>query len=329
VVILSHLDVVDPGEGTAWESDPWTLRVEGDRLFGRGVEDNNSGIVSSVLALTALRKNGVSLPVAADLVFVSDEENGSEYGLAHLLASRPDIFTPDDLVFVPDAGEADGGLAIIAEKGIAALKFTVTGEQRHAGMPAAAGNSLRAAARLITTLDEVMPRRFPGRNPFFNPPVSTFEPTRMDANVGSTNVIPGRNVFYYDVRALPEYDLREVEDEFRRTAGIVAAAEGVRIELETVNRVAAGPATSPDSPAARALAAAVSVTHGVKLRTIGIGGGTLANFFRQRGIPAIVWSAMLENPHVPNECALASNQIKDAKVWARIIMSAEGYDHAT
>jgi succinyl-diaminopimelate desuccinylase len=32
VWVLSHLDVVPPGDESLWHSDPFTLRVEGDRL---------------------------------------------------------------------------------------------------------------------------------------------------------------------------------------------------------------------------------------------------------------------------------------------------------
>lgn len=32
VWVLSHMDVVPPGDMSLWQSDPFTLRVEGDRL---------------------------------------------------------------------------------------------------------------------------------------------------------------------------------------------------------------------------------------------------------------------------------------------------------
>ena len=237
IVILSHLDVVGPGEASAWRSDPWTLRVDGDRIYGRGVEDNNSAIVSSLLAVLALREAGLPLPGAVDLAFVSDEESGSARGLEHVLAARPELFSPDDLVFVPDAGDPVGGTAIIAEKGVSTLRFTVTGEQRHASTPAGGGNALRAAARLIGLFDQALPARFSARDPFFDPPASTFEPTRMDANVESTNIIPGRNVFYCDSRVLPRYRLEEVEAEYRKAADAVAAGERVRVDMQAVHRL--------------------------------------------------------------------------------------------
>lgn len=56
---MAHLDVVPVGELKLWESDPWTLLEKDGKLFGRGVEDNQQGLVSSAFAALALIKNGV------------------------------------------------------------------------------------------------------------------------------------------------------------------------------------------------------------------------------------------------------------------------------
>ena len=54
VFVMSHLDVVPEGERSLWKSDPFELRVDGDRIYGRGVEDNQHGLCASVLAGKAL-----------------------------------------------------------------------------------------------------------------------------------------------------------------------------------------------------------------------------------------------------------------------------------
>ena len=47
VWVLSHLDVVPVGELNLWHTDPFSLHVDGDLLYGRGVEDDHHGIVAS------------------------------------------------------------------------------------------------------------------------------------------------------------------------------------------------------------------------------------------------------------------------------------------
>jgi succinyl-diaminopimelate desuccinylase len=58
VWVLAHADIVPPGNLSLWESDPYKIKVDGDRIIGRGVEDNQHGFVSAYLALKAIRDSG-------------------------------------------------------------------------------------------------------------------------------------------------------------------------------------------------------------------------------------------------------------------------------
>ncbi|MBQ6566667.1 MAG: M20/M25/M40 family metallo-hydrolase, partial [Treponema sp.] len=44
--LCAHLDVVPTGAMKLWESDPWTLLEKDGKIYGRGVEDNQQGLVS-------------------------------------------------------------------------------------------------------------------------------------------------------------------------------------------------------------------------------------------------------------------------------------------
>jgi len=43
VWVMSHTDIVPPGDLAKWKSDPYELIVDGDRIIGRGVEDTSMG----------------------------------------------------------------------------------------------------------------------------------------------------------------------------------------------------------------------------------------------------------------------------------------------
>ena len=145
--VISHVDVVPPGDISLWTTDPWTLHVDGDTLVGRGVEDNQQAIVSSLLAVEALKAHGVTPALSLGLLFVADEETGSKYGLDYVLREHADLFAPDDLFLIPDFGEPDGSLIELAEKSMLWLKVTVLGSQCHASRPSQGNNSLVAASR--------------------------------------------------------------------------------------------------------------------------------------------------------------------------------------
>ncbi|MBI5482110.1 MAG: M20 family metallo-hydrolase, partial [Deltaproteobacteria bacterium] len=230
--VMAHLDVVPPGDLAQWHSDPYVVKVDGDKLYGRGVEDNQQGVCSAIFAARALKDEGVQPPCDLGLLFVADEETGSDYGIAYLLKEQPDLFGPDDLVIVPDGGVPDGSQIEVAEKGILWLKFTVHGQQTHGSTPEKGVNAHKAGARLIVALEELY-RKFDAHEPVFDPPISTFEPTKKEANVPNVNTIPGIDVFYYDCRVLPRYALQAVEAEVRRLVAGVAAERGVTIDVES------------------------------------------------------------------------------------------------
>lgn len=322
VWVLSHLDVVPPGEEALWDSDPFTLRVEGDRLYGRGTEDNHHGIVASLMAVKAFLDLGITPDRTLALALVADEETGSAKGLAYLLKEKPRLFGPQDLIIVPDAGSEDSTLIEVAEKSILWLKLTLEGKQGHASRPHRAKNTLRASAHMIVAL-EALSQEFPRKDPLFRPPESTFEPTKKEANVPNINTIPGRDVFYLDCRVLPDYDLSRVKERVQALAGEVAQRFGVSLAVEPVQELPSPAPTAPEAPVVQALIRAVKKVYGREARPQGIGGGTVAAFFRQAGLPAVVWMTVSHTAHQPNEYCLLSNLLGDTRVLAHVMLMAE------
>jgi len=321
VWVLSHLDVVPPGDDSLWHSDPFALRVEGDRLYGRGTEDNHHGIVASLMAARAFLDLKLTPGRTVALALVSDEETGSLKGLAHLLATQPQLFSPGDLIIVPDAGNPDGTMIEVAEKSILWLKLTFLGKQSHASRPHRGKNTLRACAHAIVAL-EALGAEFPRQDPLFQPPGSTFEPTQKEANVPNVNTIPGRDVFYLDCRVLPGYELAQVKARVEALARAAAAAFGVSLEVAPVQELPSPPATSPDAPVVQALKQAIRAVYGREAKPQGIGGGTVAAFFRQRDLPAAVWMTVSETGHQPNEFCSLQALAGDAKVLAHVFVNA-------
>jgi succinyl-diaminopimelate desuccinylase len=317
---LSHLDVVPPGEKGLWHSDPYDLRVVGDRLYGRGTEDNHHGIVISLLVVRAFLDLGLTPDRTVALALVSDEETGSHRGLGYLVQHHPHLFAPEDLIIVPDAGNSDGTMIEVAEKSILWLKLSVDGKQGHASRPRLSRNTMRAAAHMIVAF-EALHQEFPLENPLFDPPGSTFEPTKKEANVPNINTIPGRDVFYLDCRVLPDYDLDRVRARVREMGEEVARRFEVSLTLEPVQALQAPPATSPDAPVVQALTRAIKAVYGREARPQGIGGGTVAAFFRQRGLPAAVWMTTNDTAHQPNEYCDIATLMDDARVLAHVILN--------
>jgi succinyl-diaminopimelate desuccinylase len=319
VWVLSHMDIVPPGDLSLWKGDPYKVRVEGDNIIGRGVEDNQHGMVSSYLALKAVLNSDEGLGRNVGLVMVADEETGSKYGLEYILKNHKDIFNKDDLIIVPDWGSEDGSMIEVAEKSMLWIKIIVTGQQCHASTPDMGKNSLYGVARLIIDLDSIN-KEFSMEDRLFSPPISTFVPTKIEANVPNINTIPGRDVFYIDCRILPVYQVDNVIGFVEKICRKVEKDLDLSIKVEPVNREDAVNPTSSDSPVVKALQKAIKKVKGLDSCTMGIGGGTVAAFFRQAGFPAAVWGTSIDSAHQPNEYCKISDIIADTKIFASIFM---------
>ncbi len=320
VWVLSHSDIVPPGDPSLWDSDPFKVRVVGDKIIGRGVEDNQHGFVSSYLGLKAILETGMAFSNPVGLAVVADEETGSAFGLHHVLTKRKDLFKKEDLIIVPDAGNEDGTMIEVAEKSMLWLKCIVTGKQCHASTPRKGRNSLVGAAELILALQE-LGTLFPGEDNLFSPPQSTFATTKMEANVPNINTIPGKDVFYLDCRILPRYQTEKVLSSCREMADRIGNERDLKIEWEIIQRQEAPEPTPTDSPVVAALARAIKEVSGREAKPMGIGGGTVAAFFRKYGLPAAVWSTSADTAHQPNESCLISDILSDAKVFASVFLN--------
>ncbi|MBN2140714.1 MAG: M20 family metallo-hydrolase [Desulfovibrionaceae bacterium] len=316
--IISHLDVVPPGDPALWDSDPYALKQDGDIIIGRGVEDNHQGMVSSLMAAKALKDLDITPDINLGLLLVADEETGNAHGLEYLVREQRGLFNENDLYLVPDFGLPSSEMVEVAEKSMLWLKFTVTGRQCHASTPAKGLNSLVAASALILDIQNLH-NEFDKSDPLFDPPCSTFTPTKKEANVENVNTIPGRDVFYVDCRVLADYGLDRVGAAFKDLARKVEARYGVKVDIEPVLREQAAPATPLDSEIVCRLIGLIRRVYGCDPKPQGIGGGTVAAYLRRLGLPAAVWSTLVGNAHQPNEKSSIAYTLGDAKVMAGLL----------
>jgi len=317
--VMAHTDVVPEGDRSLWDTEPFEAVVKDGKIYGRGVEDNQQGLVSSVFAALALVENGIAPEHDVKLLFVADEEYGSVYGIQWLLANR-ELFAPDDLIVVPDSGSADGSEIEIAEKNVCWLKLATKGKQCHASRPDDGANAFLANCELALSLNAMEREVFTATDPIFVPDRTTITPTKKDANVPNINTVPADDAFYVDMRILPRYSIDEVLAETAKRAAAVEKKYGVKVGVEVVQRNDSPP-TPADAPVVTLLKKAIEETYGVAGRAIGVGGGTVGAYLRSAGFPCVVWSRQDETMHAPNEYTRISNLIGDAKIFARLMLA--------
>ena len=96
VDILAHLDVVPAGEG--WTvTEPFRMKVEGGKVYGRGTADDKGPALCALYAMRAVKELGCALDRNVRLILGSDEECGSgdlDYYFARE-TSAPYSLSPD------------------------------------------------------------------------------------------------------------------------------------------------------------------------------------------------------------------------------------------
>ena len=226
LVLSGHTDVV-PVDGQALTSDPFTLRVDGGRAYGRGTADMK-GFIACALALApklAAMRERLVRPVY--LALSCDEEVGCT-GVRPMIDWMRAHLPPIEAVFV---GEPTGMRVVCAHKGITVLRTEVTGLEAHASCTHVGVNAIHAAARLMTEIAQIAweERQRGERAAGFEPPYTTLSVGTVQGGIAK-NIIPGRCVFEWEIRCLPH----------RRPDGIIARVERLaREELEPAMRATA------------------------------------------------------------------------------------------
>lgn len=141
IVLSGHTDVV-PAEAVHWSSDPFKLRLEDGKLFGRGTTDMK-GFLSIVLAAVPdMAKRKLARPIT--LAFTYDEEVGC-LGAPDLVERLPRfqrVIVGEPTSLVPGDRHKGGRVQIMTLKGVPA----------HSGTPELGVNAIAHAARALDGL---------------------------------------------------------------------------------------------------------------------------------------------------------------------------------
>lgn len=317
VLIIAHIDIVPEGDLDLWDTDPYKPVFKDGKIYGRGSEDNGQEVIAALYAAKALTLSGITPKYNLKVILVSDEETGSKYGVKHIVDEG--LVSQNDIVIVPDHSQERGKKIETAEKSGLWVKIVVHGKQGHGAAPGSAINSNRIMARYQAEVDALLHEGFTLENPLFAPPVSTFEPTKREKNVPNVNTIPGKEVQYFDCRVLPEVPLSEVKSVFEDTAEDISLDTGADIEVVYLVDKKSPPGTPEDAEVVLKLKSAIKSVTGIDAEVCGIGGGTVAAHFRQKGIPAAVWATNDCVPHQPNEYAVLDYIVTDCKVFVSLV----------
>ncbi|MFE2428950.1 ArgE/DapE family deacylase [Streptomyces sp. NPDC059373] len=154
MILQGHVDVVPPGDLARWEGDPFTPRVRGDVVHGRGACDMKAGLVANLAALAAIRAAGVRLHGRVAGHFVVGEEDGGIGAFGTLRRGH----SGDACVI----SEPTGGTLVTANGGALTFRIEVPGLAAHASTRDAGVSAIDAYAPIGAALARLEARRNTG-----------------------------------------------------------------------------------------------------------------------------------------------------------------------
>ncbi|MBB3388268.1 acetylornithine deacetylase [Rhizobium sp. BK275] len=292
-ILSGHMDVV-PANEAGWSADPFVLRTEGERLYGRGTSDMKGFLAAVLAAVPTLMASPLARPV--HLAFSYDEEAGCR-GVPHLLARLPELCAPPLGAII---GEPSGMQAILAHKGKAAARIIIKGRSGHSSRPDLGLNAVHAMADVlnaaISTAEDLMQGPFDGA---FEPSYSSLQAGTISGGQ-AVNIIPEVCTLEVEARAISGIDpvspLALV-----RNAAEAQKARGFAVEWEILS---AYPALSlaPTAPLAGLLR---ELTGKAPLAAVSY--GTEAGLYQRAGVDAIICGpGDIARAHKPDEFILTS-----------------------
>jgi acetylornithine deacetylase len=140
LLLCGHYDTV----GVAGMADPFSARVEGDRLYGRGAYDMKGGLAAALVAC----REAATLGLAGDVVVasVADEEHAS-LGVQEVLGA-----VRADAAIVTEPTELE---VAVAHKGFVWAEIDVAGRAAHGSRPHLGADAIVRTGPVLTALGEL------------------------------------------------------------------------------------------------------------------------------------------------------------------------------
>lgn len=338
VLWLGHLDVVPEGDHAAWKHPPFSGKIEGNRVYGRGATDMKGSCAAAMIAATVLHEIAQGEHPTLEVWLTADEEIGGQDGAKWLAESGK---FQGDVCLVGDAsgGSRDRPTMELGCKGGMATVIKAQGVTAHGSQPYLGSNAIEKLLAVIphvkkiggfpldvptelepviqTSIDFLLedpsltPEQRDGTRRLYHYPTVSLNIIQGGVK---RNVVPDKAEATFDIRITPGCSITRVRDrmlELLKESGV----EGITADINTGR---GGFYESPTHPAVVQFRKTIQLVLGkeplMKLSTGGTDGISVHHIAR---IPCVTYGPIVPGvAHTPNEYVTVENLLNAAQVFA-------------
>ena len=282
VFLNGHYDVVPTGDRSKWEYDPFSGKILGDKVYGRGATDMKGGLAVFMQVFTEIADK-----VPYNLIFtaVPDEETGGEKGSKYLAEK----YNPS-LVLISEPSGSDS--INIGEKGLLQVKLISRGKVAHGSLPSLGENAIMKIVKDIFSLEKIkdieikIPDDVKEALTAKIPEIAKNDAIRISFNPGvikggvKVNVVPDYAEAEVDMRIPPGI---KSEEALQIVKSLVSLSSVVPLDTSEPNY------TSPNDIFVVKLEETIKRLLNVTPTKYIMTGATDGRYFRYKGVPTIVY----------------------------------------
>ena len=312
-----------------WRRDPCTPSLEGDRLYGHGVQNMKGGLASIIMTAEAVRRSGTRLPGDLVVACVAGETQGGE-GTHYLMQSG----LRTDAAVVAEPFGADN--LVTVHSGIVHMAIHAYGVTGHVGRLEGTVNAVQKMTAMIQALQHVEFRHTP------RPDLPAFPRLNVGSILGGRGqdyvlveppYVPDLCTILVDVHFVPGQTVDGIVADIRRALEPLAARDPeLRYEIEIPppasfkgrRRLVMDPFDVPtDAPIVQAVARGYRAVTGQEPKAIGT---VLPHSYSaddtchlwKAGIPCLLYgpATIRGNADEDDACVLVSEMEKVTRVLA-------------
>ncbi|KAB2647024.1 MAG: M20 family metallopeptidase [Verrucomicrobia bacterium] len=319
----AHYDVV-PVSGVWKHGGPFSGKVSGGHIYGRGTADMKGSIASLTLALESLAATKIKPNLNVEVSLTADEETDSALGTGWMIHNTP--INPNYAI-VMEGGEKD--MVCCGHGGVIWLEVAVHGKPAHGSMPQNGINALEKMSALILALEDYKKRL--RKTSFKTPSGDIRYPTINVGGVfesgpgGKINTVPSYGSFSIDRRVLAVENHPSAEKDLRNF--LISAAKKIPQCCITIRKISENYAcfTPPTHPFFKLVGRSLEkVRKEPAVFSVSTGFNDMQFFASELKIPTVGYGPGGDDYHAVNEKVSVNDLVDSAKIYADILTSFEG-----